>query len=294
MAYLEEFLQHLIVERGLALNTKESYFMDLSHYLDYLSKIHCHRFEDVQREMLQNYLITLYEQGLGTQSVARKLSAIRTFHHYLLQEKIVSHNPCRLLESPKLQKNLPEVLSQGETATLLDSFNEQTPAGLRNRAMAETMYAAGLRVSELLNIKLDDLHLTLGLVKVFGKGSRERMVPIGEVAVEAVANYLDKGRPHLERLPTPFLFLNRSGAGMTRQGFWKILKKQALLAGIHKPLSPHKLRHSFATHLLENGADLRMVQEMLGHADISTTQIYTHISNTHLREAVNKSHPRSD
>lgn len=290
---LEKFLMHLQIDRGLSQNTLESYGLDLANYIAHLQGIGCQNFRAVERELLQNYLVTMYEKGLGTKSVARNLSAIRTFHDYLQNEKVTDQNPCRLLESPKMQKNLPEVLSSQEVGQLLDSFQDQTPAGLRNLAMAEVMYAAGLRVSELINLKLDDIHLASGLVKVFGKGSRQRLVPIGEAAAAALEAYLQEGRPRLEKLPTPFLFLNRSGMGMSRQGFWKIIKKQAVMAGIAKSISPHKLRHSFATHLLENGADLRIVQEMLGHADISTTQIYTHISSSRLRTVIEEAHPRS-
>lgn len=291
--YVEQFLRHLQIDRGLALNTLDSYRLDLNQYAAYLSASGIRDLGAVNRELLQDYLIVLYERGLGTKSVARNLSAIRTFHDYLVAEKVTVQNPCRLLESPKLQRTLPEVLSVEEVGRLLDSFQDSSPNGLRNHAMTELMYAAGLRVSELLGLTLDDVHLDVGLVKVFGKGSRQRLVPIGEVAAEALERYLQQGRPILEKLPTAFLFLNRFGSQMSRQGFWKIIKAQAHLAGITKPLSPHKLRHSFATHLLENGADLRMVQEMLGHADISTTQIYTHISGNRLRAVVEGSHPRS-
>jgi len=291
--HLDQFLRHLQIDRGLAPNTLDSYALDLNHYLSHLTALKIADFDEVHRELLQNYLITLYEQGLGTKSVARHLSAIRTFHDFLLMEKVARQNPCRLLESPKAHKTLPDVLSIDEVGRLLDSFQDDSANGLRNRAMTEVMYGAGLRVSELLDLTLDDVHLDVGLLKVFGKGSRQRLVPIGEVAAEVLALYLQASRPRLEKQPNPFLFLNRFGGQMTRQGFWKIIKKQAQLAGIAKPISPHKLRHSFATHLVENGADLRMVQEMLGHADISTTQIYTHISSTRLRAVVEEAHPRS-
>ncbi|MCL1949536.1 MAG: site-specific tyrosine recombinase XerD [Turicibacter sp.] len=290
---LTEFLLHLQIDRGLAPNTQESYALDLGAYIGFLGQQGILGPDGVNRQNIQDYLFFLYDTGLSTKSVARKLSAIRAFHDYLVLEKIVPANPCRLLKSPKIHKNLPEILSIEEVSRLLDSFSDTAPAGLRNRAMTEVMYAAGLRVSELLALTFDDIHLERGLLKVFGKGSRQRLVPMGEVAIQALEDYLLKGRPHLEKMLTDTLFLNRFGGQMTRQGFWKILKKQAALAGITKKMSPHKLRHSFATHLLENGADLRIVQEMLGHADIATTQIYTHLSSSHLRNAVEQAHPRS-
>jgi len=291
---LQDFLAYIVIDRGLSLNTKENYERDLRGYLLFIEKQNLNGIEMIERQHIQNYLIELYERGLNTKSVARQLSAIRTFHQYLIIEKISEKNPCDLIESPKLSRDLPEILSIDEVDRLLESFRQDKAGDIRNRAMVELLYASGLRVSELLNLKLDDLHLSMQFIKCQGKGSKERLVPIGEVATEILELYLTTSRPELMKTPTNLLFLNRFGERMTRQGFWKILKKQAQLAGITKVLSPHKLRHSFATHLIENGVDLRLVQEMLGHSDIATTQIYTHLSKEHLRDVFEQAHPRSE
>jgi len=291
---LQDFLAYIVIDRGLSLNTKENYERDLRGYLLFIEKQNLNGIEMIERQHIQNYLIELYERGLNTKSVARQLSAIRTFHQYLIIEKISEKNPCDLIESPKLSRDLPEILSIDEVDRLLESFRQDKAGDIRNRAMVELLYASGLRVSELLNLKLDDLHLSMQFIKCQGKGSKERLVPIGEVATEILELYLTTSRPELMKTPTNLLFLNRFGERMTRQGFWKILKKQAQLAGITKVLSPHKLRHSFATHLIENGVDLRLVQEMLGHTDIATTQIYTHLSKEHLRDVFEQAHPRSE
>lgn len=291
--YLSDFLTHLLIDRGLSLNTKVSYERDLKEYLHFLKEQGIKGLEEINRQQVQHYLIYLYERNLNTKSVARHLSAIRSFHHYLMIEKISTNNPCELIESPKQQRLLPEVLSIEEVEQLLNSFQSTTFQEIRNKAMVELMYASGLRVSELLGLKLEDVHLSMMFVRCIGKGDKERIVPIGETAVELLELYLNTVRPKLLKKSTDYLFLNRLGDPMTRQGFWKILKKQAQLAGIHKEISPHKLRHSFATHLVENGVDLRLVQEMLGHSDISTTQIYTHISKDHLKDVYQLYHPRS-
>lgn len=291
--YLSDFLTHLLIDRGLSLNTKVSYERDLKEYLHFLKAQGIKGLEEINRQQVQHYLIYLYERNLNTKSVARHLSAIRSFHHYLMIEKISTNNPCELIESPKQQRLLPEVLSIEEVEQLLNSFQSTTFQEIRNKAMVELMYASGLRVSELLGLKLEDVHLSMMFVRCIGKGDKERIVPIGETAVELLELYLNTVRPKLLKKSTDYLFLNRLGDPMSRQGFWKILKKQAQLAGIHKEISPHKLRHSFATHLVENGVDLRLVQEMLGHSDISTTQIYTHISKDHLKDVYQLYHPRS-
>lgn len=292
-SYLNDFLAHLLIDRGLSLNTKVSYERDLTEYMFYLEKQSVYQLSEVRREHVQQYLITLYERNLNTKSVARHLSAIRSLHQYLIIEKISHTNPCELIESPKLKRTLPEVLSVEEVEQLLSSFNTKTLNDIRNKAMVELMYASGLRVSELLQLKLEDVHLSMMFVRCVGKGNKERMVPIGEVAADLLQLYLNEVRPKLLKKSNDCLFLNRFGEPMTRQGFWKILKKQAKEAGIEKEISPHKLRHSFATHLVENGVDLRLVQEMLGHSDISTTQIYTHISKEHLKDVYELYHPRS-
>ncbi|MGL4335327.1 MAG: site-specific tyrosine recombinase XerD [Turicibacter sp.] len=290
---INDFLSYLIVDRGLSFNTKESYQRDLVEYTLFLKEAQVKDMMDVSREHVQLYIISLYERGLTTKSVARQLSAIRTFHQYLVIEKMTTFDPCDLIESPKINRTLPTVLSIDEVGQLLESFNQSTPNEKRNKAMVELMYASGMRVSELLTLKMEDVHLSMMFVKCYGKGNKERIIPIGEEAVDALAVYLNTGRQKLVKKANDTLFLNRFGEPMTRQGFWKILKQQAMYAGITKELSPHKLRHSFATHLLQNGVDLRLVQEMLGHTDISTTQIYTHMSRDHLKHIFEDYHPRS-
>jgi len=293
-AHLKNFLSYLVVDLGRSDNTIKSYEFDLVDFFAFLNKTQID-IKKVTKDDLQSYLINLYERGLGTTTVARHLSTIRTFYDYLLAMEIITINPCQLIDSPKLPKKLPDVLSIEEVTKLLDSFTLDSPNEIRNKAMVELLYASGFRVSELLGLKISDLYLSMGFIKAMGKGGKERIVPVGEVATEALEIYLNTARPCLEKKETKknFLFLNRFGNPMTRQGFWKILKQQAQVAGINKELSPHKLRHSFATHLVENGADLRMVQEMLGHANIMTTQIYTHISKGHLHKIIESAHPRA-
>lgn len=290
---VENFLTYLTIDRGLSLNTKENYERDLLSYLAFMKEESIVNLSEIKREHIQKYLITLYERGLNTKSVARHLSAIRTFHQYLMIERICQKNPCDLIESPKLSRDLPEILSVAEVERLLESFTEETASDLRNHAMVELLYASGLRVSELLALKLEDVHLSMQFIKCRGKGNKERIVPIGELAAEVLERYLETARPKLLKKSTDLLFLNRFGDSMSRQGFFKILKKQAQIAGITKSLSPHKLRHSFATHLIENGVDLRLVQEILGHSDIATTQIYTHMSKEHLKDLFEHTHPRA-
>jgi integrase/recombinase XerD len=243
---------------------------------------------------LQHYLAHLYDLGFATTTVSRHLSTIRAFYSYLLLEGQIKVSPCELIESPKLPKNLPTILNLEEVTKLLDSFTDDTAYDIRNKAMIELLYASGMRVSELLDLNLEDLYLEMGFVRCMGKGGKERIIPIGGLATEAMEVYLRGSRQVLlKENRSDALFLNRLGSRMSRQGFWKILKQQARLAGILKEISPHKLRHSFATHLIENGADLRIVQELLGHADISTTQIYTHISKSHLKKVIEEAHPRA-
>lgn len=291
MKELDEYMIYLTVEKGLAASSRDGYKQDLLHYLEALNSKGTSPLE-ATRHHIQEYLVGLYTYGLATATVSRRLSAIRTFHEFLLMEQKTASNPCSLVEGPKSSRKLPEVLGIAEAGRLLESFDGTSPKSLRDRAMAETMYAAGLRVTELLSLRLEDVYLDSGFVRCLGKGNRERLVPIGEEAANSLALYLTKGRPVLEQAPSRTLFLNRYGDPMTRQGFWKVLKGQAEKAGITKKLTPHILRHSFATHLMENGADLRLVQELLGHVDISTTQIYTHISRKHLRDVIETAHPR--
>lgn len=290
---LKDFLNYLLIDLGLSQNTLKSYEFDMHAFLTYFNERQ-HLIEKITKSDLQHYLAHLYDQQLATTTVSRHLSTIRAFYNYLLIDGQVKTNPCELLESPKLPKNLPTVLNLEEVTRLLDSFTTDSANDIRNKAMVELLYATGMRISELLNLDLADLYLEMGFVRPMGKGNKERIIPIGEVACEALIDYLRRSREKLlkEKNQTDALFLNRLGGRMSRQGFWKILKEQARLAGIKKEISPHKLRHSFATHLIENGADLRIVQELLGHADISTTQIYTHVSKSHLQKVIDTTHPR--
>lgn len=291
---LEEFLNYLLIDRMLSENTIKSYEFDMQSFFTFLNAKR-RAVEEVNKSDLQQYLAYLYDLRFQATTVSRHLSTIRAFYDYLLIEGFIKANPCELIESPKLPKNLPTVLNLEEVTRLLDSFTSDSTNDIRNKAMIELLYASGVRVSELLNLNLEDLYLDMGFVRCMGKGSKERIVPIGEVATEALKVYLQGSRQMLlkENKQTDALFLNRLGTRMSRQGFWKILKQQARKACIMKEISPHKLRHSFATHLIENGADLRIVQELLGHADISTTQIYTHISKSHLQKVIEDTHPRA-
>lgn len=290
---LDAFLEHLVVERGLAQNSLEAYRRDLTRYTGYLTA----RRKSVtalDRAEVPRYLLALREAQLSPRSVARHLSAIRQYHRFLVREGLAAEDPTSHLEAPRPWRRLPGVLSSEEVSRLLAAGETTTPRGLRDRAMLELMYASGLRVSELVGLRLADLDLTVGIVRVLGKGDKERLVPLGEVAAESLRAYLTRGRPELERRrASPHLFLGRHGRCLTRQTFWQLMKRQAAAAGITKRVTPHSLRHSFATHLVERGADLRSVQLMLGHADISTTQIYTHLSRAHLKAIYDKYHPRA-
>jgi integrase/recombinase XerD len=292
-ALLDCFLEHLVVERGLAQNSLEAYRRDLTRYAAYL-RGRRKRVIALDRAEVPRYLLALREAGLSPRSVARHLSAIRQFHRFLVREGHATEDPTSHLESPRPWRRLPTVLSCDEVDRLLAPREARTPQEFRDRAMLELLYASGLRVSELVGLRLADLNLAVGIVRVLGKGDKERLVPLGDAAAESLRTYLAHGRPRLEkRRPSPHLFLGRHGRGLTRQMFWQILKRYVRAAGITKSVSPHTLRHSFATHLLERGADLRSVQLMLGHADIGTTQIYTHLSRAHLKAIYDKYHPRA-
>ncbi|MCR4398407.1 MAG: site-specific tyrosine recombinase XerD [Firmicutes bacterium] len=289
-----EFMNYLSTERGLAMNTLESYGRDLRQYLEYLESSGKDAVEKASRATVVAYLLFLQKQGKATATIARRLAALRSFYQFLLREKYVDKDPTANLESPKLEKRLPKVLTIKEVETLLKQPNPSTASGLRDKAMLELLYATGIRVSELISLDIDDISLDMGYIRCSGKGSKERIVPVGSVAVKCVADYLGSGRGRL--VPDrgeKALFVNHHGKRLTRQGFWKIVKRYAHDARISKEITPHTLRHSFATHLLENGADLRSVQEMLGHADISTTQIYTHVTKGRLKEVYARTHPRA-
>ncbi len=291
--YLDHYLNYLAVERGLANNTLDAYGRDLARYLDYLEDQRVVALENISAAVVLRFLSYLKETGLSPRSRARTLAALRTFHKFLVREKIASNNPTDQVVSPKSLTALPHTLSPLDVENLLAGPKGESPLAWRDRAMLEIIYATGLRVSELVSLKLSDLQMDVGYLTAFGKRSKQRIVPLGETAILALQEYLQKGRPKLQKQKgSQFLFLNRSGEGLTRQGFWKIIKRRALEAGIAQSITPHTMRHSFATHLLENGADLRSVQAMLGHADISTTQIYTHVTRERLRKIHAEHHPR--
>ncbi|MBU8605262.1 site-specific tyrosine recombinase XerD [Bacillus safensis] len=292
---LSDFIHFMTVERGLSENTIVSYKRDLQNYLSFLmTHEQLTDISDVTRLHIIHYLKQLKEEGKSSKTSVRHLSSIRSFHQFLLREKVTTDDPSWNIETQKTERTLPKVLSLGEVEKLLDTPNQNTPFDYRDKAMLELLYATGIRVSEMLDLTLADVHLTMGFIRCFGKGRKERIVPIGEAAASAIEEYIEKGRSKLlKKQPSDALFLNHHGKKMSRQGFWKNLKKRAIEAGIQKELTPHTFRHSFATHLLENGADLRAVQEMLGHADISTTQIYTHVTKTRLKDVYHKFHPRA-
>lgn len=291
---LEDYLHFLRIERGLASNTLQSYQRDLLHYINFLEKEKNKlSWNDVSRHDILNFLYELKDNGKKSATISRHISSIRSFHQFLIRDQVVKQDASLHVEKPKKDRTLPDVLSQQEVNKLLEIDNS-TPLGLRTKAMFELLYATGLRVTEMITLNTGDLHLMMGFVQCFGKGSKERIVPLGDTAKHALEDYIENGRSQLvKKQATSTLFVNQHGRPLTRQGFWKILKKAALEAEIRKNITPHTLRHSFATHLLENGADLRVVQEMLGHEDISTTQIYTHVTKTRLKDMYNTYHPRA-
>ncbi|MEN0643310.1 site-specific tyrosine recombinase XerD [Alkalicoccobacillus gibsonii] len=292
---VEDFIHYLQVERGYSDNTISSYRNDLKSYLAYLKNVETiSRLSDVDRSLIVEYLFFLMEKGRAETTIARSIASIRGLHQFLLREGRVGHDPSVHVEIPKAPKRLPKVLSPKEVEALLEAPGNGDSIAIRNQAMLEVMYATGIRVSELIGLTTSDCHLTMGFLRCLGKGNKERIIPLGSKASEAVHTYLEKARPHLlksQRHDT--LFVNHRGGELSRQGFWKILKQLAIKAHIDKPLTPHTLRHSFATHLLENGADLRAVQEMLGHVDISTTQIYTHVTKSRMKDVYSMYHPRA-
>ncbi|NQT90702.1 MAG: site-specific tyrosine recombinase XerD [Candidatus Omnitrophica bacterium] len=291
---VEEFLNYLSVEKGLSDNTITAYRTDLYKYCDFLEKkkkrLHLN---EVDRPDIRDYMMFQKDGGLSPNSVSRNLVAIKVLHRFLLREKYIKDDVTSVLDSPKLWKHLPETLSLPDVEEILKKPNIRNWMGIRDKAALEVMYATGVRVSELCNLETDNVNLDVGFIKCIGKGNKERIVPIGKQAREAVQRYLQKVRPKLLKVgPQKALFLSRLGKKVSRQSFWKLIRKYARLAGIDKHITPHTLRHSFATHMLERGADLRIVQEMLGHADISTTQIYTHVNKERLKSIHHKYHPR--
>lgn len=293
---LKDFTHFLLVEKGLAQNTIVAYERDLKGYTSYLQEVEkLSSLQNVQRIHIVRFLQHLKEEGKSSKTLARHIASIRAFHQFLLREKVVDQDPSVHIDTPRHERSLPKVLSLQEVEKLLDSPKATDHYGLRDKAMLELLYATGIRVSELIGLNLGDVHLSMGFVRCIGKGNKERIIPLGQAATVAIQTYLDEGRPKFvsKKYKDEALFLNHHGKRLSRQGFWKILKRLTAEAGIQKELTPHTLRHSFATHLLENGADLRAVQEMLGHADISTTQIYTHVTKTRLKDVYSQFHPRA-
>ncbi|MCL6613456.1 MAG: site-specific tyrosine recombinase XerD [Firmicutes bacterium] len=291
---LDEFIYHLAVERGLAENTLVSYRTDLAGYISFCRNHGLVSLEQAGKDVIMSYLFQLQLDGRSPATIARHLAAVKSFYRYAAGEGILQKDPSTDLESPKPAQKLPRVLTVEEVDLLLGQPRISEPAGLRDKAMLELLYATGIRVSELVSLDLEHVNIENGFIRCFGKGAKERIVPLGDVAVRYLKEYLALGRSKLKKLDNAdALFLNQYGRRLTRQGFWKILKKYARKAKIKMEITPHTLRHSFATHLLENGADLRSVQEMLGHADISTTQIYTHLTRRKLKEVYDRAHPRA-
>ncbi|MDL1971463.1 MAG: site-specific tyrosine recombinase XerD [Candidatus Desulfofervidaceae bacterium] len=290
---IDEFYQFLLLERGLSQRTVSAYASDLEKFREYLSKEE-KTLLTVETKDIEDFMYFLAQKGLSARTRARILAAIKTFFRFLILTGRLEINPAALMETPRFPHKLPQVLTLEEVERLLDAPDTSTARGLRDKAMLELLYATGLRVSELVKLKLNQLNLEVGYVFVMGKGAKERLVPIGTKAQEAIKRYLDEGRTKLLSTPSSlYLFIGYRGRPLTRQGFWEIIKRYTLQVGINKPVSPHTLRHSFATHLLERGADLRSVQTMLGHASVITTQIYTHVTNEHLRKIYAHFHPRA-
>ena len=293
---LDDYLHFLRVERQLAANTLTSYERDLKNYLQYLREVEqLDSLRKVERVHILNHLRHLKDTTKTSRTVARHISSIRSFHQFLIRERVVDQDPTVHLEMPQMEKKLPSILSIEEVDALIQAPVTSKASGIRDQAMLELLYASGMRVSECINLNVEDVHLTMGFVRCIGKGGKERIIPLGNAALKACRTYLENARNELVKTDakTDALFINQRGKRLTRQGFWKLLKQHAQKAGIQKELTPHTLRHSFATHLIENGADLRAVQEMLGHADISTTQIYTHVSKTRLKDVYSQFHPRA-
>jgi len=292
------FLNYGKIEKGLAPNTTAAYARDLARLSAFLEK-RKRRLEDVDRDEIVEFLSSLYRRGLDSRSVARNLVSLRGFFRFALSEEVISNDPTLNLESPKLRKSLPTYLRMDEIERLMAQPDVKTPRGLRDQAILELLYSTGLRASELVGLRVSDLDMHTGCLRCTGKGDKERLVPVGRKALAAVQEYLERGRPALlgERRtgppPTACLLVGRAGRSISRIGVWRILHAYGRSAGIRARLSPHKLRHSFATHLLERGADLRSVQLMLGHADISTTQIYTHVVEERLKQVYKSHHPRA-
>ncbi|MEZ0329191.1 MAG: site-specific tyrosine recombinase XerD [Dissulfuribacterales bacterium] len=291
---IDDFIAHLRIEKGLSGNTSEAYATDLNFFVTYVTDIGIYEPAELTLTAILSWLVRQKTQGMHARTISRRLSSLRSFFNFLRLERIVTSNPVTTIQNPKIGLYLPDVLSVEEVERLLNAPNTNTHLGMRDRAILELTYACGLRASEAVTLKLHQIDMNLAYLRVIGKGNKERVTPIGDVAVEILKEYLLKARPQFLRTAgSEFLFPSRNGRPLTRQRFWQILKTHALQAGLKSELSPHSLRHSFATHLLEGGADLRVVQMLLGHSSITTTQIYTHLDLQHLREVHKRFHPRA-
>jgi len=295
---IDVFLRHMRLDRKLSHNTVTAYGRDLARFAGWVDKARAPgptQPADVDRDLLFDYLVTLRDDGLHPRSIARHMSSLRSYFRHLVELRLITDSPMNLIDLPRLDRDLPDVLSPEEVERLLAAPGRGTARAVRDTAMLELLYATGLRVSELVRLNLEDVDLQAGMVRTLGKGGRERLIPVGETARDQLLTYVRDARARF--LPrgaaVNTLFLTGRGKSMTRQGFWKLLKRYAHSAGITKPISPHKLRHSFATHLLAGGADLRAVQALLGHADIATTEIYTHVQRDQLRMTYDRFHPRA-
>jgi integrase/recombinase XerD len=287
-------MDYITVEKGLSKNTLDSYNGDLVRYQSFLGGLGIVEIEETSKMEVMTYLLSLRKRDLSDKTVARSIAVLRGFYRWLADEGVLRGNPLEDMESPRTTRSLPEVLSLDEVDSLLNQPDSSSPIGMRDKAMLELLYATGLRVSELTNLVLNNINLEAGYLMVLGKGAKQRIVPMGQEALHWLKRYLEESRKRLlGSNRSPRAFVSQWGRGMTRQCFWKIIKKYALMAGMRKKISPHTLRHSFASHLLEGGADLRSVQTLLGHVDISTTQIYTHVTRERLKKIHARYHPRS-
>lgn len=291
-----DFVSYLKIEKRLSDNTINSYLSDIRQYGKFLKTYqNVYDVRDITELMIKRYITSLKKQKLTNKSIARKITVIKDFHSFLCQEyRDINDNPSKLIDSPKPEKTLPTVLSQIEIEQMIDSIETSTELGKRNKAIMELLYGCGLRVSELVNLKVSNLHINAKYIDVIGKGDKERRLPFGEQAIIAVRDYLENARLKISKNAGDLLFFNYKGGPLTRQGVFKFIKKLAIDNGIDKEISPHTIRHSFATHLLEGGADLIVVQEVLGHESISTTQIYTHLDKSHIKDVYIKTHPLAD
>jgi integrase/recombinase XerD len=291
---LDEYLDHLRVEKGLSTNTLDAYGRDLVDFVAWAETRQNRTATELTEDDLRLYFSRLKRKGIAARSVARKMSSVRGLYRFWFRDGTIGSDPTQRLDAPKTDRGLPRDLSLDEVERLLGQPDPDRPLGVRDQALLEVLYATGLRVSELLGLRLQDLNLEVGFVVAYGKGKKERLVPLGDMALERLNRYLGSARPTLCKAgKVPYVFLNRSGRALSRQGFWKRLHQYALQAGITSPVTPHVLRHSFATHLLERGADLRSLQLLLGHASISTTQIYTHLNRERLKQIYQQYHPRA-